>query len=665
MGIQGFLSLSIIIIFMFILYNIAKNNNTEQSSKNASEKAEESKSNNLDNLTHAEKAEMYVKNKNYQKAYDEYLLAKNKDEKNANFYDKRMDYCLKMLYIADYSQLIKRNPYEMIYYRKRRNLYMQVEDYQNALNDSNSIINYNGGITYDLRTRAEIYIKLKQYISAIEDYEKLITSGSDKSFDIDQIILCRYLMQLEEYDKAIELNPNNADYYEKRAKLFVQNEEYLKAIEDYNKLIELNPEKISSYQDEITNCENKCSIPEYNVLIEKDPNNVSYYEKRAEIYIDQGKYDKAIADYSNAIELNPERAWYCAKYYAKRAEIYIELKEYNKAIFDYSEAIELNPGDAGRYRSRANVYVELKEYNKAISDYSKFIEIYPKNYDAYCKRASVWIELGKIEEAKIDLRKAKKYVKDTEKEAQIQRTIDSLKNVKSKTSSTPTKNTETKSKTTSKDKKQVTVTLQHPDVKENNVKADEYIENANKYEIKKDYINAINEYTKAIELKPDNVAEIYVYRAQCCMEFGQYSNVIEDCTNAIEKTKMYNSTAYYTRGLAYEKLNLLDKAKEDYKQALSIKPDDKIYQEAYNKLLQTNSIIDLANCTKEEIQSLNGFNEEKAQRFIEEKNNGKMWYDIDSFVQDFELQPHEMVLIQDRIKFPDKPKSKYGRKIDV
>ena len=227
------------------------------------------------------------------------------------------------------------------------------------------------------------------------------------------------------------------------------------------------------------------------------------------------------------------------------------------------------------------------------------------------------------------------------------------------------KNSSTITKSTSTNKKQVNVILQHPEVKENNVKADEYIENANNYETKKDYINAINEYTKAIELNPDNIADIYLYRAQCCLELCQYKNVVEDCSNAIEKTKMYNSTAYYTRGLAYEKLNLLDKAKEDYKQALSIKPDDKIYQEAYNKLLQTNSIIDLANCTKEEIQSLNGFNEEKAQRFIEEKNNGKMWYDIDSFVQDFELQPHEMVLIQDRIKFPDKPKSRYGRKIDI
>ena len=43
-----------------------------------------------------------------------------------------------------------------------------------------------------------------------------------------------------------------------------------------------------------------------------------------------------------------------------------------------------------------------------------------------------------------------------------------------------------------------------------------------------------------------------------------------------------------------------------------------------------------------------------------------MWYDIDSFVQDFDLQPHEMVLIQDRLVFPPKPRAKTGnRKVDL
>ena len=76
-------------------------------------------------------------------------------------------------------------------------------------------------------------------------------------------------------------------------------------------------------------------------------------------------------------------------------------------------------------------------------------------------------------------------------------------------------------------------------------------------------------------------------------------------------------------------------------------------------------IVNIKTCTKRELMSLDGFNDTKAKKLIEDRNNGKMWYDIDTFVQDFGLQPHEMLMIQDRIKFPNKPKNKYGRKLDI
>ena len=442
-------------------------------------------------------------------------------------------------------------------------------------------------------------------------------------------------------------------------------------------------------------------LAEISKAIELDPNNVENYEKRADIYFDQGKYDKAIADYNKAITYvsytSKERIRYQYKkyriydIYLKNAQQLEAKNDYENAITEYNKAIQMKPLEAKLYEYRSNCYVHIdkekakKDFEKAVSlnpsrysiytkvrfyqsinDNEKILNIYknhleenPQDYYILCERASVWIEMGRIEEAKIDLRKAKKYVNDTEKEAQIQRTLDSLKSTKSKQ-----KTTSSKSTTTSK--KQVTVTVQNPDAKENNIKAEKYIENANSYENRKDYISAINEYTKAIELNPDNIAEIYVYRAQCCMEFGQYNNVVKDCTKAIEKTKMYNSTAYYTRGLAYQKLNEKEKAKEDFKQALSIKPDDVTYKKAYDSLLkESSSKINIENCTRADILSLDGFNAEKAERFINYRDNGKMWYDIDTFVQDFGLQPHEMVMIQDRLKFPDKPKNKYGRKIDI
>ena len=46
---------------------------------------------------------------------------------------------------------------------------------------------------------------------------------------------------IENYNKAIELDPNDADAYNNRGLAYYYLEEYERAIEDYNKAIELNP----------------------------------------------------------------------------------------------------------------------------------------------------------------------------------------------------------------------------------------------------------------------------------------------------------------------------------------------------------------------------------------------------------------------------------------
>lgn len=80
---------------------------------------------------------------------------------------------------------------------------------------------------------------------------------------------------------------------------------------------------------------------------------------------------------------------------------------------------------------------------------------------------------------------------------------------------------------------------------------------------------------------------------------------------------------------------------------------------------QDSFIIDIMSCSKNDILKLDGFNNKKADKFIKERKNGKMWYNLESFVQDFELQPHEMILIQNKINFPERPRNKYGRKLDI
>ncbi len=75
--------------------------------------------------------------------------------------------------------------------------------------------------------------------------------------------------------------------------------------------------------------------------------------------------------------------------------------------------------------------------------------------------------------------------------------------------------------------------------------------------------------------------------------------------------------------------------------------------------------IHIEACTKEELMLLEVFDSEKATLIIKERDDGNIWYDIDSFVQHFSIQPHEMIEIIDIIVFPPKPSNKSGRRIDI
>ena len=64
------------------------------------------------------------------------------------------------------------------------------------------------------------------------------------------------------------------------------------------------------------------------------------------------EYDKAIADHTEAIRINPEDA----VAYNDRGFAYYKMGEYDKAIADHTEAIPLNPDCTAVYITRGNAY---------------------------------------------------------------------------------------------------------------------------------------------------------------------------------------------------------------------------------------------------------------------------------------------------------------------
>ena len=88
----------------------------------------------------------------------------------------------------------------------------------------------------------------------------------------------------------------------------------------------------------------------------------------------------------------------------------------------------------------------------------------------------------------------------------------------------------------------------------------------------KQYDVAIEYYTKAIEVNPQN-ADSYTKRGNAKCWLGHYKDAVKDYTKAIELDPNIEN-AYYNRGIAKSGLNAYEEVVEDYSKEIERNPEN-------------------------------------------------------------------------------------------
>lgn len=149
------------------------------------------------------------------------------------------------------------------------------------------------------------------------------------------------------------------------------------------------------------------AIAEFTSALELCPDYPAAYIMRGVAYNSKSEHEKAIADFTSAINLKPNKAL-AALAYAKRGNSRARREEYQQGIADCTTAIHLDATNAGAYLDRGAIYHLNLQNEKALADFNHAIQLDPKFTQAYINRAGIYRILGQADQAKVDYAQAVK-----------------------------------------------------------------------------------------------------------------------------------------------------------------------------------------------------------------------------------------------------------------
>lgn len=292
------------------------------------------------------------------------------------------------------------NPKNGYAYAQRAWLNMGYGEYGNAINDANTALKYIPIKDKEYRvfaytTRANAYNKVEEYEKALDDYSKAIKI--DPELSRSYLNRADYYYERERYDlsdqdykKYVELEPGSPWGYLALGRNATQQKHYSEAIDYFNKAIQL--------RDDVSRA----------------------YAFRAESYIALGRYEEAASDIVKALDIDSDdKAFYHMLQLADSnydiiasrlkiqqniesnnaywlyclGEVSQEVKNYNKAIGYFKDAIKLDR-NAALFDAVSECYYEMGDFSKALQYINIAISMDSTELDYRDRRIQINYELG-------------------------------------------------------------------------------------------------------------------------------------------------------------------------------------------------------------------------------------------------------------------------------
>ncbi len=416
-------------------------------------------------------------------------------------------------------------------YEKLSEAYFKLKDYESALASINKQIELNSGYPFSHYTKGKIYAKLGETEKASTEFLQLI------NFDKLEIKNATILKQkIEEIELLIADNKQDSNLYYFRGIVWYYLNEFERAMEDFNQAINLDDKTSYFYYARGLTHQNLSqdyskAIVDFTQAIKLSSKNDHAYYQRSLAYFSLKEYETALLDMTKVMEINPE---YASPYYYSGI-ISNKLENPEKSIYYFDEFIKLYQQQekfvfplALAYYHRAITYDKLGQQNKAISSFILAIDLFP--YDL----SLLYYDFENLQEMFPNSREI--YQKNKDFNVDLEEILEEQLNELDQA------------------------------INQDSSNAQLYYRRGLNYFLRKDYENALNDFSEAIKLvKPEDAGIFYSSRALTYQELGLYREAISDYTKLEQLNPNYSALF----GGILSKASLYGKLK-NYEEAINL-----------------------------------------------------------------------------------------------
>ncbi len=265
----------------------------------------------------------------------------------------------------------------------------------------------------------------------------------------------------------------------------------------------------------------------------------NWYQRGLE-HLKAGDRQGALQALDHALRENPQSA----EAYAKRAGIWADLGDRNRALADYHQALRLQPSPEA-HLGRALVYLAIGETRAAIMDADQALRLNPASAAAYNLLGTAYRKLGEATQAIAAYKQATKLYLEQKDKASAQRCLDSISQLQPPVASRP---------------------LTPPATPSVLIDVNAFFQQAMEKVMQGNHRDALTDFNWLIRTDPQN-AKAYCQRGIIYNKIGQRKEAIQDLTEAI-RLAPHDPEMLFHRGMVRLELEDARGAIDDFNQLL-------------------------------------------------------------------------------------------------